>query len=94
MKRLFEGLIAALTLLIMIGAATALASLEIRGPVGGSRFYPYAVGQDQLSGDFSGFYYDIDDDIGTEILTMNIVGDRLEEGSIQYRTESEEKFQV
>lgn len=34
MKRLFEGLIAALTLLIMIGAATALASLEIRGPVG------------------------------------------------------------
>lgn len=92
MMRLFEGLIAALTLLIMIGAATALASLEIRGPVGEVQdSTPYAVGQDQLSGDFSGFFYDIDDDIGTEILTMNIVGDSLEEGSIQYRTESEGK---
>ena len=60
MKRLFEGLIAALTLLIMIGAATALASLEIRGPVGEVQdSTPYAVGQDQLSGDFSGLFLNL-----------------------------------
>lgn len=83
---------AAMTLILLIAASNALASLEIRGPVEeveDSKYY--AVGQDQLSGDFSGFYYDIDDNIGTEILTMNIAGDSLEEGSVQYRTEAEEK---
>ncbi len=92
LRRQFIVAAAAMTLILLIAASNALASLEIRGPmeeVGDS--VKYAVGQDQLSGDFSGFYYDIDDNIGTEILTMNIAGDSLEEGSVQYRTEAEEK---
>jgi S-layer protein (TIGR01567 family) len=92
LKKSSEILMAALTLILIIGPIAVQASLVIRGPVGEVQdSTTYSVGQNQSSGDFSGFYYDIDDNIGTEILTMNIVGDRLEDSSIQYRTESEEK---
>jgi len=92
LKKGFEVVTAAIALILLIAASNAVASLEIRGPVAEVQdSTTYAVGQDQMSGDFSGFYYDIDDDIGTEILTMDIVGNTLEEGKVQYRTESEQK---
>ncbi|HSD58600.1 MAG TPA: S-layer protein domain-containing protein, partial [Methanotrichaceae archaeon] len=35
---------------------------------------------------FEGFYYDIDDDVGTENLTVTITGTKIEEGDLEYTT--------
>ena len=57
-------------------------SYEIRGTivdpaVGEFTWNPY---------NFEGFYYDIDDDLGTETMTVRFDGDRIGEGDIRYRT--------
>ncbi|HSD57238.1 MAG TPA: S-layer protein domain-containing protein, partial [Methanotrichaceae archaeon] len=36
---------------------------------------------------FEGFYYDIDDDVGTENLEVTITGTKIEEGDLKYTTE-------
>ena len=95
MKSLCLCLLAALSILSAIGAASALSSIEIRGPMSTVEDgKPYALGQDQLSGDFSGFYYNINEDLGTESLTLNINGNRLDESSsprgVQYKTDAED----
>jgi S-layer protein (TIGR01567 family) len=36
---------------------------------------------------FEGFYYDIDEDVGTETLTARFTGDRINDGALRYRTE-------
>jgi hypothetical protein len=39
---------------------------------------------------FEGFYYDIDDDVGTETMTMRISGgSKIEEGDLEYSTKSQ-----
>jgi S-layer protein (TIGR01567 family) len=39
---------------------------------------------------FEGFYYDIDDDVGTETMTMRISGgSKIEEGDLEYSTKAE-----
>ncbi len=35
---------------------------------------------------FEGFYYDIDDDVGTENLTVRLTGTKIEEGDLEYTT--------
>ncbi|MGC9514651.1 S-layer protein domain-containing protein, partial [Methanocrinis sp.] len=35
---------------------------------------------------FEGFYYDIDDDVGTEMLEARFTGDKIEDGDLRYRT--------
>jgi|WetSurMetagenome_2_1015567.scaffolds.fasta_scaffold00690_8 S-layer protein (TIGR01567 family) len=95
MKWLYGIMLAALSILSIIGAASALSSIDIRGPMATIEDgKPYAIGQDQLSGDFSGFYYDIDDDLGTESLTLNFNGERLDGDSTprgaRYRTDAED----
>ena len=60
-------------------------SYEIRGTivdpsVGTFTWTPY---------NFEGFYYDIDDDVGTEELRARFTGDKIEDGDLRYRTEPE-----
>ena len=38
---------------------------------------------------FGGFYYDIDDDVGTEELKARFTGDKVDDGDLRYRTEPE-----
>ncbi|MDD3566256.1 MAG: S-layer protein domain-containing protein, partial [Methanothrix sp.] len=36
--------------------------------------------------DFEGFYYDIDDDVGTETLEVRFTGDKVDDGDLRYKT--------
>jgi S-layer protein (TIGR01567 family) len=38
---------------------------------------------------FEGFYYDIDDDVGTEELRARFTGDKIDDGDLEYTTEPE-----
>jgi len=38
---------------------------------------------------FEGFYYDIDDDVGTETMTATFSGDSIDDGDLEYSTEPE-----
>lgn len=92
MKRLTMITLTALMLFASVVAVSAIVDdNEIKGPtatvVDGAT---YTWGPQ----DFAGFYYDIDDDLGTEEITMTITGDALEEETtprgIVYRTEAQE----
>ena len=92
-------LIVAIVAISMLCSEATLASdksIEIRGPVAkvvdGAK---YSWGPQYFSGDFSGFYYDIDNNIGTESITMIITGNMLDGNAdpkgVVYRTDSQEK---
>ncbi|HII06729.1 MAG TPA: PGF-CTERM sorting domain-containing protein [Methanotrichaceae archaeon] len=64
-------------------AVSAVDRVEIRGPVATVENANYTWDAQ----DFAGFYYDIDDDIGTESITLTITGDALDEPEgIKYET--------
>ena len=79
--------------LLLASAITvsAVDTLEIRGPVADVKSgETYKWGPQ----DFAGFYYDIDDNLGTETLTMTITGDAGNEilekdGGVVYRTDAQ-----
>jgi len=81
MKRLTIRSTLAMIMLANMALVVAGDFVEVRGPVGlvidGN---PYILSASRFSGGdiFKGFYYDIDNDIGTESLTLNIRGDSLE----------------
>jgi S-layer protein (TIGR01567 family) len=57
---------------------------EVRGTV----IYPSKVNEFNWNPyNFEGFYYDINDDIGTENLTVKLTGSRIEEGDLTYETD-------
>jgi len=79
-------------LVVLLASATAVKAadmVEIRGPV--------AVVEDGAAytwgpQEFAGFYYDINDDIGRESITLTITGDSLEEpNGVVYNTEAQQK---
>ncbi|HPE64005.1 MAG TPA: S-layer protein domain-containing protein, partial [Methanothrix sp.] len=77
-----------LTALVLLLASaitvSAVDMVEIRGPVATVENGAYTWGPQE----FAGFYYDIDDDIGTESITLTITdGDILDEpNGIVYNT--------
>ncbi len=64
-------------LMVLLASAMAVSAVEIRGPVANvsDDESPYTWG----SQDFAGFYYDIDDDLGTETITLTITGEALDD---------------
>ena len=79
-------------LVVLLASATAVKAadmVEIRGPV--------AVVEDGAAytwgpQEFAGFYYDINDDIGRESITLTITGDSLgEPNGVVYTTEAQQK---
>jgi S-layer protein (TIGR01567 family) len=83
---------------VLISSALATDFSEIRGPVAWveNTTYTWSAGQAVSGGiGFAGFYYDIDDNIGTESLTMTITGGLIngasEPSGLIYRTEVQEK---
>jgi len=75
---------------VLTMATTGVCAVEIRGPVGeveDGQIYSWGPQ------DFAGFYYDIDDDIGTETITLVIKGDTLDGDTIPcgiiYRTDAQ-----
>jgi S-layer protein (TIGR01567 family) len=97
------ALLAAILIISSVLSAAALDYVEVRSPVekaingtpvmwGSQKLWG---GQEPLS-KFSGFYYDVDDDLGTESLTVNINSEGVLEGSsnpygIIYKSEAQEK---
>ena len=93
------GLIVAIGITLLLCSEMTLAlndSIEIRGPVAkvvdGAK---PSWGPQYFSGDFSGFYYDIDNNLGAESITMTITGNMLdgnaEPKGVVYRTDAQEK---
>jgi len=90
-------LLAALALAAVLLAAAGICSgqdfAEIRGPVSlVKNGETYTLGPKETDNKFYGFYYDIDDDLGTESITMSISnGDTLDgdatPAGVQYMTE-------
>ena len=85
------ALVALVTSIATMTTTSALDTVEIRGPVAEIKDgWSYSWGPQ----DFAGFYYDIDDDLGAETITMTIKGDVLEENTmpkgIVYRTDAQE----
>jgi len=69
-------------------AVSAVDTVEIRGPVATVVDGAEYTWDPQ---DFAGFYYDIDDDIGTESITLDITGDALDEpDGIKYETTAQQ----
>ena len=61
---------------------------EVRGPVGEVGTGMYVVNPEN----FAGFYYNIDDDLGAETLTMTIIGNALEmDTGVIYETVAQKK---
>ncbi len=80
MKIIYLESILILIALICTALVDASGPVEIRGPVDQVRDgHQYIISASRFSGAniFTGFYYDIDDDLGTESLILNIKGDSL-----------------
>lgn len=58
-------------------------SYEIRGTIVDPADYPDFTWTPY---NFEGFYYDIDDDVGTEELRATFTGDKIDDGKLEYRT--------
>ena len=77
-------------LMVLIASAmtvSAVDKVEIRGPVA------QVVDGENTWGpqEFAGFYYDIDEDLGRETLTLTVTADALEEpNGVVYRTEAQQ----
>ena len=103
MSRLMAATIAAILIISSILSAAAVDWIEVRSPVvNPHNGTPVSWGSQQLWGTeepqskFTGFYYDIDDDLGTESITLNINEVGVLDGSsepkgIIYKTEAQEK---
>lgn len=81
MKKMVFGAIFFLMALFSIALVSASGLSEIRGPVEEVHDgHQYILSASGFPGTniFTGFYYDIDDDIGTESLILNIKGNTLE----------------
>ena len=92
-RMLLAGLVLAAVLLAVAGICSGQDYAEIRGPVslvkGGET---YTLGPKETDNKFYGFYYDINDNLGTESITMSISkGDVLDgdasPAGVQYTTE-------
>jgi len=68
-------------------AVSAVDKVEIRGPVATVVDTTYTWGPQE----FAGFYYDIDDNIGTESITLTITGEALDEpNGVVYQTTAQQ----
>ncbi|RQW80317.1 MAG: S-layer protein [Methanothrix sp.] len=92
-RMLFAALVLAAVLLAAAGICSGQDYAEIRGPVSYVKSgETYTLGPKDMDNKFYGFFYDIDDDLGTESITLSVsIGDLLDgeatPAGVQYSTE-------